>query len=772
MKIRYVISCGHGLLLACGLFLCRADTARAQINVTNYGALGDLLTLGSVSAVSNSTALTCPGANFSGSDTNKLIEVFGAGTYEGQSNMDLFAQIVMVTSPSNITISTPAGATMTNLTGLYGTDDYPPFTNAIANCPVPTGVINIPAGNYFLLPPVAFSTNGYNNSLNYTLVLRRGGITFAGQGTAVLTGMGGWVNYLNQANRSALVALTEPMTNNYPLVFTNLILDGGTAIGNVLNLSYPPSGSTGVGWDGTHHWMVTVGGTGGMIDSLVMLNCIVRHWRGEMMEETSGAPNFFLTASNCLFCDGDGSCINNFAHYCAACTFSNANQAEEFYRSYTTNASTMTNCFFTDLANGIALNGGYYGDPFYTIIDCVFTNFYGGGYDLLTSPACDAAFLNNHVYTPQGIALGVAGYQGDTVNSNIIAAYNIFNGAQYPLQVFGNGADLSEQVYFFSNQVNNAWGIGSGYGWSTNVYVFNNTSSNCNWFYEVNFSGQYFIDQSNQYSPYRLGDSIAQTNVFSYDDGRLGDILPCNPGSIFALDDTETAQIPINALMVISNTASQTFPLYLSVSMTGSLVMLNAGQSDTFYWNGLAWTNVPVVIQSGTLLVQPGSLSYGTILSGTSVTNNFTVQNTGTGTLNGTASVTAPFSIVAGGTYNLEASQSQTVSVAFSPTAAGSYNQTMTFTGGGGTNVTLSGSATNALPAIPVISLIPAISGSARILNISFPTQTNFTYQLECKTNLTDAIWFPSESYPGSGGVITFRVTNNVSLQFYRLTVQ
>jgi len=227
---------------------------------------------------------------------------------------------------------------------------------------------------------------------------------------------------------------------------------------------------------------------------------------------------------------------------------------------------------------------------------------------------------------------------------------------------------LSEQVYFFSNQVNNAWGIGSGYGWSTNVYVFNNTASNCNWFYEVNFSGQYFIDQSNQYSPYRLGDSIAQTNVFSYDDGRLGDILPCNPGSIFVLDDTEKAQIPINASMVISNTAGQTFPLYPSVSMTGSPVMLKAGQTVTFYWNGLAWAN--------------------------------------------------------------------------------------------------------ALPATPVISLTPATSGAGGTLDISFPTQTNFTYQLECTTNLTDGIWIPVATNAGSGSVATFHATNNADMQFYRVRVQ
>jgi len=70
----------------------------------------------------------------------------------------------------------------------------------------------------------------------------------------------------------------------------------------------------------------------------------------------------------------------------------------------------------------------------------------------------------------------------------------------------------------------------------------------------------------------------------------------------------------------------------------------------------------------------------------------------GNGTLSGMASVGAPFSILSGGSYSLSANGSQTVMVAFSPSAAGSYNQSVTFTGGGGTNTSVSGSATNVPP--------------------------------------------------------------------------
>jgi len=137
-------------------------------------------------------------------------------------------------------------------------------------------------------------------------------------------------------------------------------------------------------------------------------------------------------------------------------------------------------------------------------------------------------------------------------------------------------------------------------------------------------------------------------------------------------------------------------------------------------------TNAPV--PTPVLQVSPGSIAYGTILNGTSKTNSFTVQNIGTGTLSGTASVGAPFSIVSGGTYNLGAGASQAVTVVFSPTGASNYNQSVTFTGGNGANTTVTGSATNAPVPTPVLQVTPGTIAYGTILNGTSKTNS-FTVQ-------------------------------------------
>jgi hypothetical protein len=57
--------------------------------------------------------------------------------------------------------------------------------------------------------------------------------------------------------------------------------------------------------------------------------------------------------------------------------------------------------------------------------------------------------------------------------------------------------------------------------------------------------------------------------------------------------------------------------------------------------------------------------------------------------------VLAPFSIVSGGTYRSGAGASQTVTVRYSPTASGTHNQNMNFTGGSSASRPVSGSAYN-----------------------------------------------------------------------------
>jgi hypothetical protein len=66
----------------------------------------------------------------------------------------------------------------------------------------------------------------------------------------------------------------------------------------------------------------------------------------------------------------------------------------------------------------------------------------------------------------------------------------------------------------------------------------------------------------------------------------------------------------------------------------------------------------------------------------------------------------------------LGAGASQPVTVVFSPTGATNYSQSVTFTGGNGTNTTVTGSATNAPPILPTVS---AINMNATDVDLSLP---------------------------------------------------
>lgn len=96
---------------------------------------------------------------------------------------------------------------------------------------------------------------------------------------------------------------------------------------------------------------------------------------------------------------------------------------------------------------------------------------------------------------------------------------------------------------------------------------------------------------------------------------------------------------------------------------------------------GITQQNTPVIS------VTPASQDFGVVAVGQcSSLRIFTVRNTGGGTLSGTATTSAPFNIVSGGSFsNLSANQTAEVAVQFCPTAAGLFNSVVTFTSNGGT---------------------------------------------------------------------------------------
>ena len=108
--------------------------------------------------------------------------------------------------------------------------------------------------------------------------------------------------------------------------------------------------------------------------------------------------------------------------------------------------------------------------------------------------------------------------------------------------------------------------------------------------------------------------------------------------------------------------------------------------------------------------LSPASLTYGSTPTNTTSNLTITVQNTGGGTLVGTATVPAPFSIVSGGSYSLGANQSQTVTVSFTPQSTGSFTNSIRFTGGAGMVAGVSGTGVNPAPALT--TTFPATAGT------------------------------------------------------------
>jgi hypothetical protein len=81
---------------------------------------------------------------------------------------------------------------------------------------------------------------------------------------------------------------------------------------------------------------------------------------------------------------------------------------------------------------------------------------------------------------------------------------------------------------------------------------------------------------------------------------------------------------------------------------------------------------------------QQTSSAFGSKAVGTLTDKTFTITNNSNTTIFGTISVTAPFSILGDNTYNLAPGQSQTITIRFSPSAAGSYTGYVVISGGGG----------------------------------------------------------------------------------------
>jgi len=142
---------------------------------------------------------------------------------------------------------------------------------------------------------------------------------------------------------------------------------------------------------------------------------------------------------------------------------------------------------------------------------------------------------------------------------------------------------------------------------------------------------------------------------------------------------------------------------YFTVDKDGLLRPTAGWDIGPYQFSGAASTN-PIIA------VIPGFLDFGSIPVNTTVDKSFTVQNVGGGTLSGSTTVSAPFSVISGGTYNLASNQTQVVTVRYSPTTQASDSRVIAFSGGGGTTANCSGSAYSGQPGLTFASTAGTIT--------------------------------------------------------------
>ena len=174
---------------------------------------------------------------------------------------------------------------------------------------------------------------------------------------------------------------------------------------------------------------------------------------------------------------------------------------------------------------------------------------------------------------------------------------------------------------------------------------------------------------------------------------------PC-PGSSFV-------QV---AASTLSRSPNQTVSLQLTGLTTGSTYRVSVTTVDRDGKESECSAVASAVAEGDSAVTPTGPVSFGMVTIGSSATRTFTVRSTGTGTIAGTASVPAPFSIDSGSPFTLLGTgATAAVTVRFTPTSTAVASTSVTFTGNGDTQSRLvSGIGTTASDTKP--PLPPATS--------------------------------------------------------------
>jgi hypothetical protein len=589
--------------IALAQFLAQGVARGDSINVLDRGAKGDLAPL-TAKTVAGSEVISSESASFSKSDLGKVIELHDAGTpTSGGHHQDLVARIIEVVDVHSIRIRPATGASLPSAGGEYGTDNAPIFTRLLNDCRGSNNLIKVPTGNYLLMAPAHFQSD--LEPTEGAVVIHRGGFQIVGEGMdrTILTGCGAWqLGQGNRAYRGFLLVCRGPVSNDYPVVFKNLTLDGGVTQGNTTNHGFPASAVDGEGWDLIHSAVVDMGPPP-LNSSKTFSNIRFTHWRGEEVKSVCANWDGFINMQNCQFTDGNASGFNfSFTHQITGCLFSNLFLISEFYQAYHKRPCLFESNTATVLTSGgIAINGGTGTNPPYYIQNNDFTFMAQGGNGIMTCPADNLIIRNNQFHCAQfnnAIAIGCAGYQGSFWNRNIVIAGNTFTGPRNVIQLEGSGQNRSEAVCIVSN-TSSGPALQVFLGGYTNssasrVVVSGNKCLASNTMFLGGYSPQYaLILTNNEYHPFQDDDGVGKTNVISVASGPFHQTVYTRTNSVYVLDDSFPDSIPYGAQIVVDNSVNHFglgYPLYPSTRSHRKAVPVKNGEVMNFYWNSSKWS--------------------------------------------------------------------------------------------------------------------------------------------------------------------------------------
>ena len=159
---------------------------------------------------------------------------------------------------------------------------------------------------------------------------------------------------------------------------------------------------------------------------------------------------------------------------------------------------------------------------------------------------------------------------------------------------------------------------------------------------------------------------------------------------------------------------------------------------------------VTVNVGNNALVVTPTpSVDFGSVVVGATSDHTLSVMNTGPGTVTGSATATAPFTVVSGGAFTLGHGVSSSVVVRFAPKAKGHATGTVTFSSNGGhPSRDLGGDGT---PPLRTLTITKRGTGSGHVTSAS----PAFDCGTVCSAKVTEGTSVTLQATASAGSVFT-----------------